>query len=1183
MRNLVSQQTAAGKVTDRRAARRRWRSWTLSLLATTTAVLAATLSFSSTPALAAGAGPGWAIQSRPLPSSFAKADAEACSEMVPCDAYDIWVTNVGDGASNGESVIVRDRLPRGVVLANNFGEFGGVSPEGAEGGINCTASLGSSSFSCEFSGAAIQPGGGFSVGVEVTTNSEVGPEVLNVAEVQGGGAPPAVTASPSTEPNPVFPGVAPPTEFGVQDFSVGAFGEAGAPDLQAGDHPRSISTAIGYSTVLAKDASKDGNFTWPAVAEPKTQIVDLPLGLVGDPLAAPECTQAELWKVQLHPQKCPAGSQVGIVTVDGGGVGVAGKNLYNIVPEPGYPAEFGFEFDNTLFYLRARVLPSPEGYVLSITVPDIGRASAFKVTGAVVTLFGDPQQVDGVGAGEAFLTNPDACGSGVLSARMEMDSWVQPARWVKASSPVFGGLGQGVTGCGALSFEPSVEVKPEESTVDSPSGYEVDLKVPQSRNAPGLLATPDLKNAVVSFPAGVSVSPSAADGLKACRETGPEGINITHGWEPTGAQPLDPADPEAMEIQEDELPHVAPGHCPAASQIGEAEVITPVLPGPLKGHVFVAEPECGGEGQAACTPADAADGRLFGIFLELSGSGVIVKLKGKVSVNPQTGQLTTSFLENPQLPFSELKLHLNGGPRAPLANPQSCGTFTATSDLTPWSTPVTADATPFSSFQIGGCPATTPFAPSFLAETTNPQAGAFSPFTLTFSRHDGEQDLSGLTVSMPQGLIGRIAGIAQCGEAEVKAAEANNGGCPAASKVGAATAAAGAGSHPFWQSGSVYLTGPYNGAPFGLSVVVPANAGPFHLGNIVVRAAIHINPETAAVTVVSNPLPQMIDGVPLRVQTVNVTVGGEGTPFTFNPTHCAQQAVSGTISSAQGATANVSTPFAASGCATLPFKPSFSVSAQGHTSKANGASLDVRIATRQGPGQPAGVQEANIRKVDVQLPKDLPSRLSTLQKACTEHQFAVNPAGCPEGSFVGTAVAVTPLLPVPLEGPAILVSHGGAAFPDLDLMLQGDGVTIDLTGNTEITKGITYSKFETAPDAPFSSFELKLPEGPHSVLGAYIPSGGYDFCGLTKTVTVSKKETKRVKGKLKKVTVKVKSTVPASLEMPTSITAQNGATVTQNTKIALTGCPKPPAAKKAAAKKASASKARRTSKTARRG
>jgi hypothetical protein len=326
--------------------------------------------------------------------------------------------------------------------------------------------------------------------------------------------------------------------------------------------------------------------------------------------------------------------------------------------------------------------------------------------------------------------------------------------------------------------------------------------------------------------------------------------------------------------------------------------------------------------------------------------------------------------------------------------------------------------------------------------------------------------------------------------------------------------AAGSGSQPLWETGQVFLTGPYKGAPFGLSIVTPAVAGPFNLGNVVVRAAIGINPVTSQITTTSDPLPQQVDGVPLRLKTVDVAIDRPG--FIFNPTNCDEQAVTGTISSAQGATAGVSSPFAVTGCANLPFKPSFTATTQGKTSKQSGASLVVKVAQKAG--------EANIHRVDLQLPIALPSRLTTLQKACTEAQFNANPAGCPEGSFIGTATALTPVLNVPLTGPAILVSHGGAAFPDVEFILQGEGVEIVLDGETDITKGITYSKFETVPDAPISSFETVLPEGPHSVLAAYVPANANgSFCGL-------------------------------NLAMPTTIEGQNGAQVTQTTKIAVNGC-----------------------------
>jgi hypothetical protein len=412
-------------------------------------------------------------------------------------------------------------------------------------------------------------------------------------------------------------------------------------------------------------------------------------------------------------------------------------------------------------------------------------------------------------------------------------------------------------------------------------------------------------------------------------------------------------------------------------------------------------------------------------------------------------------------------------------------------------------------------------------------AGGFSPFTLTFSRHDREQDLSGLTVQMPPGLLGKISTVEQCPELQ-----ASNGTCGAGSLIGHTTVGAGPGPHPYFVQGDVFLTGPYRGAPFGLSVVVPAKAGPFNLGNVIVRAVIHVDPHTSALTVVSDPLPQILDGVPLRIQTVTVTTDRPG--FMFNPTNCSQQQITGTITGALGASAGVASPFAVAGCAGLPFKPVFVVSTQGKTSKANGASLTVKVSQKPG--------EANIHKVDLTLPLALPARLTTLQKACTEAQFNANPAGCPVASVIGTATAITPVLSVPLTGPAYLVSHGGAAFPDVEFVLQGQGVTVVLDGGTDIKKSITYSNFETV-----------LPEGPHSALAA-----NGDLCAQTRIVTVRKRVTRRVHGRTRHVTRSVREVTAPSLSMPTTIVGQNGAQIRQTTKIAVTGCARHKRAKKAA-------------------
>jgi hypothetical protein len=464
---------------------------------------------------------------------------------------------------------------------------------------------------------------------------------------------------------------------------------------------------------------------------------------------------------------------------------------------------------------------------------------------------------------------------------------------------------------------------------------------------------------------------------------------------------------------------------------------------------------------------------LIALYIVIEGQGALIKLGGTVALDPNTGQITATFDNNPQLPFSELRLKFFPGPRAPLVTPSTCGTYAATSQLTPWSS-----STPFepvaNSFSIeSGCAHA--FAPSFTAGTTNLQAGGYTPFSLTLK-----------------------------------------GECSEAALLGESTASAGPGEDPFWvKGGRVYLTGPYGGAPFGLSIVVPAVAGPFNLGNVIARSGISVDPHTAQ-AIITTALPTIKDGIPLDVRTVNVTIKRPG--FIFNPTSCTPSAVGGTVGSTAGASATVSSPFDVANCAALPFAPRLTASVGAHASKSNGTSFRVKLES-------AGIGQANIHKVDLQLPSELPSRLSTLQKACLAAVFEANPAGCGAESVIGNATIRTPLLAAPLTGPAYLVSHGGAAFPDVEFVLQGEGVTLILDGQTQIKNGITYSRFETAPDAPFTSFETELPAGPHSILGAYVPKTPYNLCA-------------------------------SSLQMPTEITGQNGAVIRQSTSITPTGsCP----------------------------
>jgi hypothetical protein len=901
--------------------------------------------------------------------------------------------------------------------------------------------------------------------------------------------------------------------FGIETFENSIVNQEGLPTAQAGSHPYAMTTTIVFNHHYDEKLfiEEGGGTAQIPDGDPKSLEVNLPAGVIVNPAATEvRCTEVKLEATG----ECPNASAVGVVTIHQGTVlgappGTLRAAVYNMVPATGVPGEFAFNVTGlgVIVHIVGKVRTGAD-YGLSADVSEITQKLPIYAT--KLTLWGDPSDeshdaerglcdiAGHVGScpvsrtGRPFLTLPSSC-TGTLTASMQADSWQEPDNWtpLRQSSPAM----HAIEGCGLLGFGPSISVQPQPSMVaaDSPSGLSVDLQVPQEESLTGL-ASANLKDAVVTLPAGMAISPSAANGLGACT---PEEIGLSDAEKPS---------------------------CPDASKVAEAEILTPLLEAPLKGSVYLAQ-----QGNAGPAQGSNPFSSLLAIYLIAEGSGALVKLAGHVEADPSTGQLTTTFENNPQLPFSELKLNFFTGSRAPLVTPSACGTYTTTTQLTPWSAPFSGPpATPGDSFMLAsGCGGG--FAPSFTAGMEGSQAGAFSPFTVTFSRQDGEQRLAGVQVTTPPGLLGVLKSVVQCPEPQ-----ASEGACSPESLIGETTVAAGPGEDPFWvRGGRVYLTGPYRGAPFGLSIVVPAIAGPFNLGTEIVRAAITVDPHTAQVTVTSDPLPTILQGIPFDLRTVNVSVNRPG--FMFSPTNCSAFTVAGTIASTGGASAAVSSPFHVTNCAALVFKPKFTVSTQAKTSKADGASLTVKVASSSG--------QANIAKVDLQLPKALPSRLTTLHKACTEAQFNANPAGCPAASVIGTAKAITPVLNVPIAGPAFLVSHGGAAFPDVEFILQGQGVTIELDGKTQIKNGITFSKFETVPDAPISSFETVLPEGPHSVLAANVPA--------------------KAKGSL----------CSTSLVMPTTITAQNGAVISQSTKIAVTGCPKVKKAKKKTAKNRKARKA----------
>jgi hypothetical protein len=1104
----------------------------------------------------------WSIHAVAEPSVFSAKDAVECEAEGKCDRYQLLVQNLGVEASHGV-VKLTDVLPPGILAR------GTQSGEGVKGNLWGCSGVGSTTVVCELNEAIA--GGHYAPFVYITVSSpanETAKVLKNEANVE---SEEAATAHSVQE----TPANVPPLPFSVNEFTFEAGGETGAPVPRAGAHPWELTTSFGVPAVASPPGATGSLFE--PVKNIKRVIVELPLGFFADPPAATkpdnECTE-----IELHRGKCPPESRVGTFAFTSGffSQGEAAftedaneccSAVYDMKPDTGYPAQFGFTFAKIPVNMYASTVRTQAGYRLRIVVP--GLSEEGQLLKSEFTLYGEPGKLNGGGSEAAFLSNPTDCSAGALTSRIELTSWAEPEDPVSAETSAYLAL----TGCDLLQFVPSPNIslsfapspagegETGSSQADEPSAYTADIKLPQSS---GFLAdaTPPLKNVEMTLPAGVSINLAAGQGLAGCHAEGPEGINI--GSNETGAAGQDLGDPEATELgagyeggdgspYDDGVYHIVKGHCQAASTIGGVEIATPMLTEPLKGHIYLAQPKCGGEGRPTCkessNPSEdsAENGELFGLYLEAEGSGVIFKIPGMLSANPQTGQLTASFTEIPQLPFSELKLHLHGGPRAPLANPQSCGSFTTTSVLEPWSHSEagggegTPDATPSSGFVVGGCAGGAggiPFNPSFTAGTTPSTAGGSGQLTLTLSRNNGEQNLAGLGITLPPGLLGKIAGVEECLEAQ-----ANAGSCSSTSTVGTATLAAGSGSLPLWQSGVVYLTGPYHGAPFGLSIVVPANAGPFHLGNIVVRAAISVNPTTGALIVTSDPLPQSIGGVALRLRTVNLTIDREG--FIFNPTNCSQSSVNASVSSPEGAQAAESSPFQASKCGSLKFKPSFSAATEAKTSHANGASLSVKLLGGR-------IGEANLESVEVDIPRQLPSRLTTLQQACTSAQFESNPASCPPASVIGHATVDTSVLNAPLTGPVYFVSHGGETFPSLILVLQGEGVTIDLEGTTFINqKGITSVTFKQVPDAPVGTFELTLPEGPYSALGT-----NKDLCSLTRTVTTKKTVREKIHDKTRKVIRKITKTVAETMVMPTMLTGQNGAQVHERTRVSVTGCAK---------------------------
>ena len=822
------------------------------------------------------------------------------------------------------------------------------------------------------------------------------------------------------------------------------------PATQAGADPSEISTAFTLNAETSLIGGIEGDPQYVLIAPPeqfRDVITHVPAGVIGNPSSTPlRCTQAQLTSPSEIPgtitsdiPACPFESQVGLAEVNLGDI----VPLYNLVPPPGYPAAFGFVYNGVVVTLLAKVRPTDNGIDIvaektadSVPLPRIeigfwgvpsdpshdplrgvclhgGLGYNHKEVGKLLNECALP-----VRSGTAFLRNPTSCPGTPLHWSIEMNTYQHPGTFTSKSTTT-----PAMEGCEALPFDPEISLVPTEHTARASSGLDAELTMPQNTDPDGL-AEADLREAKVALPQGVSVNPASADGLGACSDA-----ELRLGLE-------------------------GPSQCPDSSKLGTLEVVSPLLEEPIGGNVFL-------RSQAS---KDPASGDLYRLAIELRSDerGVAIKLPGSLVADPNTGQLTATFKELPQLPFETMRLHFKSGPRAPLTLPSTCGKYTTHAELSSWSGKVL----PFdSSFTLDkGCSAP-PFSPGFEAGVTDNGAGKYSPLMLRVTRDAGEPNVSRIAATLPEGELAKFAGVTLCPESAMQ-----SGNCPASSRIGTATAGIGEGSAPLFlpQAGkqpvSLYVGGPYKQAPYSVLTAVPAQAGPFDLGTVLVRSQVAVDPDSAQAEILSDPLPQIYGGIPVTYRDVRVNI--DRPDFAINPTDCEPTATTGTISSALGQQAPVSDRFQVADCATLGFKPKLSLTLKGKVSRGSHPRLIANLKARPG--------DANIASARVKLPAAAFLDQSHIGTVCTRVQFAA--AQCPKRSVYGHASATSPLLDYPLKGNVYLRSSSHK-LPDLVVDLKGPYTTpieVALAGKTDSVKGALRNTFEAVPDAPVSKFHLEL-------------------------------------------------------------------------------------------------------------
>lgn len=895
--------------------------------------------------------------------------------------------------------------------------------------------------------------------------------------------------------------------FGLKGVDMNFAEEDGSRAAQAGSHPFAIATRIDFNTVVeGSDERPDGQV--------RNLEAVLPAGLVGDPNATPQCSGADFAEVEISPEgsfpNCATSSVVGFVTISGalksapaGSQERGVSPVYNLEPPAGAVAKLGFVFLGVPVTMDVHVgtLP-PYPVVAALT----NSPQSLQLFGAELTLWGIPAdqvhdpfrgfclggiEPDGSlisrgncpagGVERPFLTLPRAC-EGPLQASFTAESWEAGGDAVTQTITTHDDSVPpqplGFVGCSQLGFQPQFGAQPSSGRAESPTGLNFEINVDdEGLTKKGKTAQSDIEKIVATLPAGVAVNPSAANGLAACSLA-----QFEH--ERVGAEPG--------------------SGCPQAAKIGSVEVTSPLVDEPLAGALYVAKPE------------ENPFGSFLAVYLVLRNPklGIVVRQAGEIEADPQTGRLTSTFDQIPQLPFDHLEVQFREGPRAPLVTPPHCGDYVIGVAMTPRANP-TASRTETDDFQVvsgtdgGACPGeTAPFHPSFAAGTASNSAGTFAPLELRLARSDGEGEITRFSSVLPPGLTGKLAGISKCPDAAIEAARAKTGeeelaapSCPANSKIGSVLAGAGVGPSPTYVSGTIYLAGPFAGDPLSVVVITPAVAGPFDAGNVVVREALTLDPATAEVQIDgtrSDPIPRILKGIPLRLRDLRIQIDRKD--FVLNPTSCEPSSVRATAFGAGLLDAPapelgvpLSARFQAANCSRLRFAPKLSLSLTGNHRRAGHPALRAVLQARPG--------DANVGSVAVTLPASQFIDNARIANPCTRVKF--DEGACPPASVLGHARAFTPLLDQPLEGPVYFRANGGEReLPDIVADLRGE-VHIVLVGFVDSVgrKGSEVSRirtrFQTVPDAPVSKFVLSLNGGNTGLL-----QNSRNLCASAQTATV---------------------------------------------------------------------------------